>query len=118
MYRIGRIIFYSLNVLPVVVAIAIFCFFLRARIYLGHLPRVSIDDPKILPFWESFSCLWNPLMVSYLVLLLDFVAVFVVNTLVRSQDRRIAVNVIVLNWMFYICLHVIPGINILEWYID
>ena len=106
------------NVLPGLVALGITTFYFEAKEVLGHFPRPSIDDPKNLSNWDDFSFLWEWLLFSYLVLLVGPPVSVLVGRWLTSEDRRLIATVMSINWAVYLALHFVPGINVLEWYLD
>lgn len=117
-HKIGMVLFTAINTIPIFVALGVLKFYIAAKDILGHFPRSSIDDPANLPISSEYTFLGNWLCVSYYILLGGLLLILLFRKKLPSQNRNLITGIVVANWALYICLHSIPGINILEWYLD
>jgi len=115
-HRLLQISVFIVLLIPLLVVLGITEFYFAAAQFLGHFPIPSIDDPKNLVLWQDYSYLSEWLIFSYFVLLFSPVVIWFLKSSWRF--RRIAVGLIGFNWITYFCLHAVPKINVLEWFLD
>jgi len=91
--------------------------YFRARIYLGHWPQPSINDPKLLPFevhHSVFALTLFPLMAT----ILTIPVIWVFQKRILRMPIRNEVLTFVTGWIFIVGAFLLPGVKVVEWFLD
>ena len=118
MYLLWKSIFLILFAIPTIVSCIILHYYIRAYLFLGRFPRVSVDDPKNFPFADDYDFVAPFYMTCLFILLFGIAVVGLRKKIFKIEDRRKVKFLVGWNWILLVSLHTVPGINILAWYLD
>ncbi|MCC7440656.1 MAG: hypothetical protein IT285_03420 [Bdellovibrionales bacterium] len=105
------------SALPLFWFLGIITLYLRARAHLGHWPHPSIDDPKLLPFEVHHFVLafaFYPLIATLVALPMLW---FFQKRYLRMPIRKNVAGYLT-GWALIAATFLIPGVRLVEWFLD
>lgn len=103
---------------PLVWAVALLTYVVRARSYLGYWPTPYNPDPKVLPFHSHHSAI---LIGTYIVLMALVALVgtrHFIPSVGRSSTWRKALVVSGFGWGLLVIMAFVPPIDFVAWFLD
>ena len=98
--------------MPILWLSGLWALYLRARIFLGHWPIPSIDDPKQLPFEMHHAVLW--IMTLPLLASIPLTASRFARTPPSSREGAL----FALSWCALAGSFLFPKVPLLTWFLD